>query len=736
MKNTLHKAARCLLFTILATVTPLARSVVYVDGAAAGLENGTSWANAYKDLRIAMAASPANAEIWVAAGVYKPGPSRADSFVLKPGMKLYGGFTSGMTARDQRDWTANPTTLSGDINTLNTHTDNSDHILIGAADAVVDGFTIERGGDSTYASGKLGDGGGLLVEGIGTQKITVANCIFQNNSYFSAPIGMNLENSDCGRGGAIFAATSAVDVVNCTFIGNQSHDRGGAICVVNPPVAPYRLHVSNSVFRSSSTMMTDRYTWDAKWGAVTNADGTLVHPWKEGNCGGADIFASGEMLIVDSVFTQARTCINDYHLSYGGSICISVRDGDADAYNTMGGAIVRGCKFLSNDGGPSQGGAIFAGHDITLERCVFAGNRATRGDGGALYVGEGATATARGCTFVGNFASYFPRGSDYSSGRGSHVASKGRFLANNCLFAGGYSISTTLGGVFAQLPGWGGSILSNCTISGASARFGGAFSIADVTNEIQVANGIVWKNHATNNWVSGEASNVVGNLICHDLEIHGGDLAFRYTDIRGGWTGGGSGNLDVDPLYAGGGSGTWTAVSGFDAASCTFTLTDSTQTWTPGELAGLFVDVNTTTPLYPEYANAAVGDSEKIVLDPNIATHQYLIKGNTSTTMTVYGKNALQMFGHGNTVTFASVGSGYRIHDYHLKAKGGRWTPRTPVTGRWTVDDVDSPCLHQGDPASDYSLEPYPNGSRIDMGAYGNTEQASKRVAASMMLLR
>lgn len=85
MKNTLHKAARCLLFTILATVTPLARSVVYVDGAAAGLENGTSWANAYKDLRAAMAASPANAEIWVAAGVYKPGPSRVDSPCLHQG---------------------------------------------------------------------------------------------------------------------------------------------------------------------------------------------------------------------------------------------------------------------------------------------------------------------------------------------------------------------------------------------------------------------------------------------------------------------------------------------------------------------------------------------------------------------------------------------------------------------------------------------------------------------------
>ena len=101
MKNTLRKAARCLLFTILATVTPLARSVVYVDGAAAGLENGTSWANAYKDLRAAMAASPANAEIWVAKGTYKPGPSRADSFVLKPGMKLYGftGIQDGPAVR-------------------------------------------------------------------------------------------------------------------------------------------------------------------------------------------------------------------------------------------------------------------------------------------------------------------------------------------------------------------------------------------------------------------------------------------------------------------------------------------------------------------------------------------------------------------------------------------------------------------------------------------------------------
>jgi hypothetical protein len=37
----------------------------------------------------------------------------------------------------------------------------------------------------------------------------------------------------------------------------------------------------------------------------------------------------------------------------------------------------------------------------------------------------------------------------------------------------------------------------------------------------------------------------------------------------------------------------------------------------------------------------------------------------------------------------------------------------------------DSPCIDAGDPASDYSNEPMPNGGRINMGAYGNTPEAA-----------
>ena len=61
--------------------------------------------------------------------------------------------------------------------------------------------------------------------------------------------------------------------------------------------------------------------------------------------------------------------------------------------------------------------------------------------------------------------------------------------------------------------------------------------------------------------------------------------------------------------------------------------------------------------------------------------------------------------------------------DYHLKSQTGRWNPTDKA---WTTDDVTSPCIDAGDPASSIGLEPEPNGSIINIGAYGGTAQASK----------
>lgn len=59
--------------------------------------------------------------------------------------------------------------------------------------------------------------------------------------------------------------------------------------------------------------------------------------------------------------------------------------------------------------------------------------------------------------------------------------------------------------------------------------------------------------------------------------------------------------------------------------------------------------------------------------------------------------------------------------DFHLKSKYGRWNGTT-----WVKDHVTSPCIDAGDPADEYSKEPSPNGKKINIGAYGNTSEASK----------
>jgi len=59
--------------------------------------------------------------------------------------------------------------------------------------------------------------------------------------------------------------------------------------------------------------------------------------------------------------------------------------------------------------------------------------------------------------------------------------------------------------------------------------------------------------------------------------------------------------------------------------------------------------------------------------------------------------------------------------DFHLKSQYGRWNGTD-----WVNDNETSPCIDAGDPNSSYSNETYPHGQRINIGAYGNTSEASK----------
>ncbi len=66
--------------------------------------------------------------------------------------------------------------------------------------------------------------------------------------------------------------------------------------------------------------------------------------------------------------------------------------------------------------------------------------------------------------------------------------------------------------------------------------------------------------------------------------------------------------------------------------------------------------------------------------------------------------------------------------DYHLRSQGARWNTQT---GAWVRDELTSPCIDAGDPATPLGQEPQiiPSvasvNNRIDMGVYGGTSQAS-----------
>lgn len=98
-------------------------------------------------------------------------------------------------------------------------------------------------------------------------------------------------------------------------------------------------------------------------------------------------------------------------------------------------------------------------------------------------------------------------------------------------------------------------------------------------------------------------------------------------------------------------------------------------------------------------------------------------KGKNITYSCLYGRakdDSLSDYGTGciaKDPCFADAASG----DFHLKSAAGRWNGTT-----WVKDTVTSPCIDAGEASAAYANEPSPNGNRANMGAYGNTTEASK----------
>ncbi len=209
--------------------------VIFVDHAATGNGDGSTWEHAYPSLQSALTAATSGDEIWVAQGVYKPTNTtdRTISFVMKNGVALYGGFAATETLRTERDWENNLTVLSGDIDnndltdphgvvtdTTNIVGNNSYHVVLSDAidnSSVLDGFTITAGlANGTYIAPCGPKCGGGLNNVAGHLNLT--NLVFSGN-YTS------------GSGGGMYSNAGNLNLTNITFNGNHASGNGGGMLV-------------------------------------------------------------------------------------------------------------------------------------------------------------------------------------------------------------------------------------------------------------------------------------------------------------------------------------------------------------------------------------------------------------------------------------------------------------------------------------------------------------------------
>lgn len=222
----------------------------FVRAAAGGNDDGSSWTDAYTDLQTALADADCT-EIWVAKGVYRPGSTRPDTFQLRDGVAIYGGFHGDESVLSDRDVAANPTVLSGDLagDDGNTNADgvvtdpagingtNSKHVVTASgtdATAVLDGVTITAGNGGT--------GGGMYNE---DGAPTLSHVTFEGNTAGSGGAMFNwgydsipdlsfdhltfVNNQAVIYGGAIYDIAVNITLTLCSFENNEASSDGGAI---------------------------------------------------------------------------------------------------------------------------------------------------------------------------------------------------------------------------------------------------------------------------------------------------------------------------------------------------------------------------------------------------------------------------------------------------------------------------------------------------------------------------
>lgn len=209
-----------------------AQQIVYVNASATGANNGTSWADAFTDFQAGVNAAASGEAVFVAKGIYQP--ASGQSFSMKGGVKIYGGFAGTESSLSLRNLAAGDTSvlqgngasvIRNDI-VLNTTT-------------VLDGFKI-TGGIANQASPR--NSGGGIYNGNNSSPLLTNLIITENSASYggggmynfngSSPVLFNVafSKNSALNGGAIFNSTGCSPrIINTTFWKNAAPSGGGAM---------------------------------------------------------------------------------------------------------------------------------------------------------------------------------------------------------------------------------------------------------------------------------------------------------------------------------------------------------------------------------------------------------------------------------------------------------------------------------------------------------------------------
>jgi len=543
------------------------------------------------------------------------------------------------------------------------------HNYIGGNTAVGNGGGIYLTGETMPTLNYNSCSGNTAVEGGGIYLTPGTTVEIIGGPDVFHPFSIN--SNEAVYGGGIRCPGASLRMTDCVdLIGNRATRIGGGVCV------------------------TDSSSVDLAGGLMAFAFNEAYDPLDGALYGGA-------MYVEDSTLT-ATSCYVGYNSAPEGPGMYFV-DSTADIQ-------ISTIEYHSCEA--AGAGVRALNSTVTMDESLILGNSVPGGGGGGIYVAEGSTLTMNGTTIQGNSA--VEGGGIYVADAAVSVLSDGPF--NNVMdnFAvRGAGVYCSADGVLAVgMTRFGEShadkgaglycdvgvapSIENCYFVGNSALQGaGAYCAAGAALEMKNITAVA--NVSTDGAaVHSESAGVsVKNAIfwLNNEELFGATASYSCIPDPPP----GTGNFGDDPLLVGSVySGTWPESPSSEYVGAF---------WIP---IGVTVFTNVPGVTRDEFAG--------MWLSPSIETNtQFLIVEDP---ITASGPTICV---RGDARGLAREGAEFRIWDYHPQSTGGHWTQNG-----WVLDPVTSPCVDAGDPADDYANEPEDNGDRINVGACGNTYQASK----------